>query len=223
MQQTIIIISDGAPVDPAFLKKKIRETLHRLVICCDGGVRHLEKLRIKPDVIIGDMDSIRSVRLDGYAKQGVRIIPYPPDKDFTDTELALDYAMRLHPKQIFMCCATGGRLDHALANVFLLRKGRQKGVRIILMDEYCDVFLVDKEIRFVHDQGKTVSILPLSSRVSGVTLSGFLYPLQNGHLNMGDSRGLSNVITRTHAGIRVSKGNLLVIKYVKPDCYPKAV
>ena len=98
----IIIISDGNFGDPIFFKKKIAEIGEALIIACDGGVRHLQKLGIKPDVIIGDMDSIEPAQLASYSAQGVKIIKYPANKDFTDTELALDYALNLKPTAIYI-------------------------------------------------------------------------------------------------------------------------
>ena len=222
MRQKIIIISGGRLVDPAFFHKKIAEIGDCLIICCDGGARHFQHLGIKPDVIIGDMDSIDPAQLADYSARGIIIIKYSTKKDFTDTELALDYALDLKPEKIFIWCALGGRIDHTLANVFLLGKGQEKGIETLLIDEYSETFVLNKKKIFINDIGKTVSLIALSPEVTGITLTGFLYPLQEGILAAGESRGISNIITADRAGIIVKSGKLLVIKYQQKDFFPEA-
>jgi len=219
----IIIISGGRTVDGAFLKKHIGMMGKPLIVCCDGGARHLRNLDMRPDVIIGDMDSIVPSQLEQFALAGTKIITYPAHKDYTDTQLALDYALGLKPGKIFIWCALGGRMDHALANIFLLYRAREKKIKTVLMDEYCEAFVPDKKISFLNEQGKTVSLLALTSRVTGLTLSGFAYPLVNGTLKMGESLGISNVIHKARASIQMGKGNLLVIKYHRKDRFPEAI
>ncbi|MCX5849181.1 MAG: thiamine diphosphokinase [Deltaproteobacteria bacterium] len=221
--QKIIIVSGGRLVDPVFSHKKIAEIGNCLIICCDGGARHFQYMGIKPDVIIGDMDSIDPVQLVKYSAQGIKIIDYPANKDFTDTELALDYAMSLKPEEIFIWCALGGRIDHTLANVFLLCKGLEKGIRIYMVDEYGEAFVLDKKTSFINETGKTVSLVALSPEVKGINLTGFLYPMKEGKLIMGESRGVSNIINEARASISVQHGLLLIIRYWQKDIFPEAL
>jgi thiamine pyrophosphokinase len=223
VSKKIIIISGGRFGDPIFFKKKIAEIGDSLIIVCDGGVRHLQKLGIKPDVIIGDMDSIEPARLTSYSAQGVKVIKYPANKDFTDTELALDYALDLKPAAVYIWAALGGRLDHTLANVFLLLKGKDAGIKTYLLDEYCEAFIVDKEAAFVDAKGVIVSLFAFSSKVEGLSLSGFVYSLKDAVLTMGESIGISNIINKAHAKISVRAGNLLVIHYWQKDVFPEAL
>jgi thiamine pyrophosphokinase len=223
MSQIVNIVSGGCLGDQSFFQEKISRMGNCLIICCDGGARHFRYLGIKPDVIIGDMDSIDPASLASYSTSGIKIIKYPANKDFTDTELALDYALGLKPESIFIWGALGGRIDHTLANVFLLDKGKEKGIRTYLVDEYGEVFVLDKETAFINETGKTVSLLALSPEVTGITLSGFLYPLKEGTLIMGECRGISNIITDARAGISIRQGKLLVIKYWQKDIFPEAL
>jgi thiamine pyrophosphokinase len=224
VHQIITIVSGGCPIDPLFFQKIIEEAEKHLIICCDGGLRHFLNFEIEPDVIIGDMDSIDSAQLENYSKQKkVKIIKHSTNKDFTDTELALDYALSLKPAKILIWCALGGRIDHTLANVFLLLKGQEKGIETFLIDEYCETFILDKETSFINEEGKTISLLALTPDVAGITLSGFLYPMEKGTLRMGESRGISNIINNAHACIKVKKGKLIVIKYWQKDIFPEAV
>jgi thiamine pyrophosphokinase len=223
MTENVIIISGGRFGDPGFFKKKIAEIGVSLIIVCDGGVRHLQKIGIKPDVIIGDIDSIESAQLTSYSAQGVQIIKYPANKDFTDTELALDYALNLKPTAIYIWGALGGRIDHTLANVFLLRKGKDASIKTYLIDEYCEAFIVDKEAAFVDAKGFTVSLFAFSPKVEGLSLSGFVYTLKDAVLTMGESLGVSNIINEADAKISVRAGNLLVIRYWQKDVFPEAL
>lgn len=223
MYQKVIIVSGGRLVDPVFFHKKIAKIKNRLVICCDGGARNFQYLGIKPDVVIGDMDSIDPAQLESYSVQGIKIIKYSENKDFTDTELALDYALKFNPEEILIWGALGGRIDHTLANVFLLFKGQEKGINTYLVDEYGEAFVLDKRAVFINETGKTVSLLALSSKVTGITLKGFLYPLEKGTLKMGETRGVSNIINEDRASISVRSGKLLVIGYWQKDIFPEAL
>lgn len=223
MCQKVIIVSGGRLVDPVFFHKMIAGMKNRLIICCDGGARNFQYLGIKPDVVIGDMDSIDPVQLESYSAQGIKIIKYSVNKDFTDTELALDYALNLNPDEIFIVGALGGRVDHTLANVFLLCRGQEKGINTYLVDEYGEAFVLDKKAVFKNEIGKTVSLLALSPRVTGITLKGFLYPLEKGTLKMGETRGVSNIVHQDRASISVRSGKLLVVGYWQKDIFPEAL
>jgi thiamine pyrophosphokinase len=223
MTQKIIIISGGRLGDPAFYQKRVAAPKSYFVICCDKGIRHLEGLRIKPDVIIGDMDSADPLQLSKYENQGIKIIKYPQDKDATDTMLALEYALWLKPEAIEIWGALGGRIDHSLANLFLLNHGAKAGVDIKLVDEYCEAFVVHKEYSFPEAVGQTVSLFVLETEAKGITLQGFQYPLNNETLEMISPRGISNVIVSSQALIKIDSGWLLVIRYWQKDYFPEAV
>lgn len=223
MAKQIIIISGGRLGYPVFYQKRIAALKNYFVLCCDGGIRHLEKLKISPDVIIGDLDSADSAQVARYAAQGVKILKYPSDKDDTDTQLALEYALELKPEAIEIWGAFGGRIDHSLANLFLLGLGEKEGIKIRLIDEYCEAFVAGKTVAFIEAKGQTVSLIALSSQVTGISLQGFRYPLNNALLEMAKPRGISNVITAVPATISVGSGNLLVIRYWQKDVFPEAL
>jgi thiamine pyrophosphokinase len=223
MTQKIIIISGGRLGDPAFFKRRRNALGSFLTICCDGGIRHLEKIKIKPDVIMGDMDSADPARLEGYWADGVRIIKYPLDKDATDTQLALEYALGLEPAAIEIWGALGGRIDHALANLFLLSLGEKAGIKTTLIDEFSEVFIVEKEASFAEAIGQTVSLFAISSKAEGIVLHGFKYSLDNEPLDMSNTRGISNIIVKSPAKIHVRSGRLLVVRYWLKDFFPEAV
>lgn len=222
MHQNIIIVSGGRLGNVDFFLKKVEQMGDRLLICCDGGARHLAGLGMVPDVLVGDMDSIEPSQLADYERQGVKIIKHPVNKDFTDTALALDYALSQKPAAIYIWGSQGGRIDHALANIFLLIKGKEAGIKTCLMDEYCESFVPDGEAVLTDAAGCLVSLIALSSRVEGITLHGFLYPLNDEALIMSESRGISNIIQADRATIRIRSGNLLVIRYWQKNVFPEA-
>lgn len=223
MTEKIIIISNGRLGDPAFFQRRLAATGNFLTICCDGGIRHLERLNIQPDVIMGDMDSADAVKLAEYTARGVKTLKYPRDKDATDTQLALEYALELRPEAVEIWGALGGRIDHALANLFLLNLGVKAGIKTRLVDEYCEIFIVEKDASFEEAPGQTVSLLALGSSAEGVTLDGFKYPLDNEVLETGSSRGASNIVAGSPAAIHVDSGRLLAIRFWRKDYFPEAV
>src|ERR1700733_5611288 len=85
-----------------------------ILIASDGASLHLHNLQIIPDVVIGDFDSSPFPR---HRITQTKYIKFPRDKDFTDTELALDYAKSLGYKNIILTGLNGTRVDHVLANI----------------------------------------------------------------------------------------------------------
>ncbi|MFO7569315.1 MAG: thiamine diphosphokinase [Smithellaceae bacterium] len=221
MHQKIVIVSGGRLGCVDFFRKEAAKPDGSLLIACDGGARHLVAAGIVPHVLMGDLDSIDSALLADYLRLNVKIVEHPRDKDFTDTALALDYAMALKPERIDIWGAQGGRFDHALANVLLLVRGQEAGIRTRLMDEYGEIFLARDNTRFLDAVGCVVSIIALSPTVEGVTLAGFQYPLNNDTLTMSESRGISNVIIEPVASIDVREGHLLVVRYWQKDIFPE--
>jgi thiamine pyrophosphokinase len=223
MVENIVIVSGGRLGDEAFFQKRILPAENRLLIACDGGARHLVRAGLKPDILIGDMDSLDPVKLADYERQDVRIIRHPARKDYTDTALALDYALSLHPRTLDIWGALGGRMDHALANIHLLIRGRDAGTATRLLDEYCEAFIACGKTEWIDAVGCLVSLIALSPVVEGITLEGFEYPLRNESLFVSESRGISNIICAEQASIRVEAGNLLVIRYWRKDVFPEVV
>ncbi|MEN6620059.1 MAG: thiamine diphosphokinase [Smithella sp.] len=223
MAKKVIIISNGRLGDPAFFRNRLNIFENTFIICCDGAIRYLDQLNVQPDLIMGDMDSVDGKRLEKYSSCGVKILKYNVNKDETDTELALKYAIGLKPESIEIWGALGGRIDHALANLFLLDLAERTGIKTSLIDEYCEIFAVEKEASLNNAVGQTVSLFVSGSKAEGITLNGFKYSLNNENLEMGSSRGISNIIVESPATIRIKSGSLLVIRYWRKDFFPEAI
>lgn len=173
------------------------------IIAADGGYDRAIKQNIRPDLYVGDGDSVESKNI---LCEKVKL---PTDKDFTDTECAVSEAVERGYNRIDIYGATGTRMDHTLANIFMLKKFQDKDIRII--DGNNNISLVNKET-FIHGlKGKTVSFLPADSTVSGVTLEGFLYPLSDKELSMGTTLTVSNVVSEDVAHVKTESGALIMI------------
>lgn len=204
-----VVMSNGRFGPAGFYLATIRRDDY--LICADGGANHALSLELIPDVVVGDMDSIdASVRAELTSGGRTEFAVFSSDKDKSDTQLAVEIALEKKPSQIVITGALGGRFDHAMANVALLA-GVPSSIPCAIMEP-------DVEIRLVRDRatiegagGRIVSLLPFGGDVSGVTLSGFKYPLRQQLIRRDTSLGLSNVMLGKTATIEVAEGMLLVI------------
>jgi len=218
----IFVIAGGPLGDNDFFRAEVARFGPAALVCADGGARHLDALAMAPEVIIGDMDSLPPEFLEQCAARGCRIIRHPRTKKETDTQLALEYAWKLLPHEVRVYGSMGARLDHTLANIFLLAAAKQ-GVATKLVDEWCEVFLVTKKTVIEGTAGQTVSLFPLSAPVEGINLEGFAYPLSGGTMEIGAPYGISNLLLAERAVISVASGSLLVVKYHHPDRFPGSI
>lgn len=212
MRRTVFIISGGTINNPEFLRSKVVEARNPVIICADGAARHLRVLDIVPAFIIGDMDSIDTEMLEYFYRKGSTVLRHPGEKDETDTQLALEYAIKLQPQDIFIFGALGGRIDHALANISLLVMGDKAGIQTRIIDETCELSIVARSALIEGRKGQTVSLLPLTSEVTGITLEGFEYPLSNGTMELGRPYGISNRLVSEKGMISIQSGYLLLIR-----------
>ncbi len=198
-----------------------------LVIAADGGARHGPGLGVRIDHWVGDGDSLGEAAIAELAAAGVPIERSPPDKDESDTELAIRAAVRLGADDLVILGALGGaRIDHALANIGLLGVSELGDRRAVILDGRSRLSLLRTTDRqgdpvsasLVGRIGDLVSLLPVGDGVKGVTTSGLLYPLTDEPLLAGTPRGLSNVIVRSGAQVRLRAGRLLVIE--TPATFP---
>jgi thiamine pyrophosphokinase len=192
-----------------------------LVIAADGGARHAAVLGVTLDLWVGDGDSIGEPALAALAAAGVPLERARPDKDESDTELAIVAAIRLGASGIVILGALGGgRIDHALANIDLLALPDLDARVATILDARARIGLIRApgpdggvvERRLIGRRGDVVSLLPVGPGVEGVTTDGLAYPLVDEPLTMGRTRGLSNVRLAAEARVAVRRGLLLVVE-----------
>lgn len=184
-----------------------------LVIAADGGTRHALALGIHLDVVIGDFDSITEEDRARLEAEGTQFIEYPRRKDFTDLELALQYALEQGAGEAVVIGALGNRWDQTLANLLLPAAENLRGLAIRLVDRAQEISLLqaDRLYEITGQAGDTVSLIPLGGDARGIWTEGLEYPLRGETLKFGASRGVSNVLEGEKAAVRLEEGLLLCV------------
>ncbi len=186
------------------------------IIAVDGGARYAAKLGTVPHLAIGDFDTLTPQEVEELERKGVAIERHPPNKDYTDTHLAVLKALEMGYRDIILVAALGNRFDHTLANVMLLLLPEAKGARIRIIDSIQEISLIRGKEKLNGKKGDIISLLPLSEKVRGISTSGLNYQVPKGQFIMGISNGVSNVFCEDEAEIVVEEGLLLAIRVKKP-------
>ena len=183
------------------------------IIGADGGAARALSWGLRPDLVIGDMDSLPEAARAVLVSEGCRFIEHPRAKDETDLELALVHAVREGAKEITVLGALGGRLDHSLANVLLLTLPSLAGASVRIAEGEQQALLArgGEVVDLEGARGDLVSLVPLGGDVRGVTTRGLAWSLEEDTLRFGSSRGVSNEMTANKAGIQVGEGLLLIV------------
>lgn len=216
MKSAVIVSGGNIDKDFAlgFLDKNKKE--NTVLIAADRGLEFFQQTGITPHVAVGDFDSLSPEGREFLETlEETEIIRLKPEKDDSDTQSAVCFAMERGIEQILILGATGKRIDHLLANFGLLVLGREKGVRITLADPWNYMRLVESGtvLRRSEQFGKYVSFFSLDGDVPGLTLKGFKYPLDRYYLRTSDS-GLtvSNEIVEEEAVVEFDNGILLMLQ-----------
>lgn len=208
-QGKCLIISGGELENPLFYQELVSQMQY--IIAVDGGARHAKIMGLEPHLIVGDFDTITPEEVESYRDKGITLEHYPPEKDFSDTHLALLKAIDLGFSDITIIAALGGRIDYSLANIMLLALPEARNANVRILTEYQEIFLVGNRTRLKGKPGTIVSLLPLSQEVSGITTDGLMYQVPQQRFVMGTPNGISNVMTKEKAYVQVEEGLLLAI------------
>ncbi len=182
-----------------------------LLIAADGGARVARKLGFTPDVLIGDLDSLPAREVKRLEDGGTRVIRHPVEKDETDLELALDFALGEGAGEILILAPFGGRLDQTLGNLSLLNRDDLRGIQVRMDDGRDELVLIHAHANIVGSAGDIVSLLPLAGEAGGVTTHGLDYPLKHETLYPQKTRGISNRMSGGSAGVSLETGTLICI------------
>ncbi|MEJ7801786.1 MAG: thiamine diphosphokinase [Candidatus Limnocylindria bacterium] len=186
-----------------------------LVIAADGGANSLDRLGMRPNLLVGDLDSIDLLLLDRLEAGGTRVERHPIDKEASDTELAVAAAFDAGASAVVVLGAMGGaRIDHEIANLLLLADASLAGrdVRAARGGTHVRALHVGERIHLSGSVGDLVTLLSVGGTADGVTTEGLRWPLVEATLEMGRSRGLSNEIIAAPASVRIGNGTLLVVE-----------
>lgn len=208
------LIISGGKTDICFARKYLSENLFNTIVCADSGLNVVDALGIVPDYFMGDFDSVSEDVLEKYMlmasgenlkevekgvlKENSKKIPtyikYPAQKDATDTQLVLEFVISHSPTEIVILGATGGRLDHLIANINILILPLKEKIPTYIVDKYNLLWLTDTNchIKKKDAWGKYISFQPLTEKVSNIRLRGVKYPLDGKDVFLGDSLTVSN-------------------------------
>lgn len=183
------------------------------IYAADGGLRHITRLGLKPQRIIGDLDSADPQQVARFEQQGILVERHPAHKNETDLELALLAAAEAGYLRLRVVGALGGRLDMTLANIFLLSLPALRGLDARLEDGQQSVFLIypGPGAQIEGRVGQGLSLLPLGGLVHGIHTTGLEYPLRGETLLPERSRGISNRIIASPALVTLEQGCLICI------------
>jgi len=212
-----IIFANGILPDLAAARRLIRPD--DLILAADGGTRHALDLGLTPSIVIGDLDSISDEERRKMKEDGVRLIQHPRDKNETDLELALDYAIQNGQRKIVIVAALGGRLDQTLGNLALLTDPRHKpalsevegSLDTRLDDGVEQAFFCRARSEVEGRRGDLVSLIPWGGEVRGVRTQGLRWQLSDEVLLPHKTRGISNEMTGEVANIQIQSGLLLIV------------
>jgi thiamine pyrophosphokinase len=202
-----VILANGTPPSRATLRAALRRAT--LFVCADGGSDTARRYGEIPDAIVGDLDSISAESLAVF--QEIPTVPNA-DTEHTDTEKAVDWVLERGTfQEITLLGASGGRFDHVLGHLSLLRR-YHKRVRVVLEDDHTRAWLATAgEERIEEPPGTTVSFFAVGTPAEEVTTVNLRYPLVRSRIEMGVQDSISNVVDATPATIRIGSGELIVI------------
>ena len=217
------IIITGGRLDSSFALEYLKKELPswedgRVVsnlIAADKAVLFCQEAGIVPGHIVGDFDSAGTACLSCYkGNEQVKILSFRPEKDWTDTELAVRTALELGWDDITLLGATGSRIDHIFGSLQTLAMTCREGVDCRILDPNNKIYARDRAFTISRDAqwGRYVSFFAFNGPVEGLTIKGVRYPLQGFHLDNIGTLTVSNEITDEKAEVFFDSGILLVIE-----------
>lgn len=205
-----VLIIAGGPDPGAKLIQKCAAQAEK-IYCADRGAQWAYAAGITPDLVVGDLDSVNDQTVDRLEAENIRIVRYPEEKDMTDTQIAIEFAVSEGARSITLLGALGGRIDHSLANIGLMTSYHRRGVRIAIMDINTAMFVGERTITFRAVKGSTVSLFPIEEGVRVLKSEGLYYPLNDVVVPMDGTLCVSNHMTSDRVLLDVRNGALLLI------------
>ncbi|MED0993082.1 thiamine diphosphokinase [Bacillus nitratireducens] len=212
-EKMIVHILAGGPVEYCadFSRYENEEVVWAAV---DRGVYRLLKSGITPTVAFGDYDSVTEDELAWMRQQTNELHIVPREKDQTDLEIAISWALEQNPKLIRIFGATGGRLDHGLVNIQMLLKGLAAEIEMCIVDNKNEITVkkVGTHIIEENENFPYVSFVPVTETVEGITLRGFKYSLTNKTIEWGSTLCISNELIVEKGTFSFTSGILMMIR-----------
>ncbi|HEY8552418.1 MAG TPA: thiamine diphosphokinase [Thermaerobacter sp.] len=215
-----VVVAGGDLDEPALAQEAARLARDAaLCVAADGGLRLLRATGLWPHVLVGDFDTLTAAEVDAARAAGVEVQAFPPAKDLTDAEIALDVARRrLGGAPLYLVGGVGDRVDHTLANLLLAARWGTEGRSLTVLSGPAHIrpLVAPGEVRFHGAPGQTVSLVPLTPRMTGVETEGLRYPLADATLAWGNAFTVSNALVGTEGAFRARTGVGLVVLQRRP-------
>lgn len=205
----------GGTVDIQWAGGFVKMHNYDKIIAVDGGLSAANLLRITPDIIVGDFDTVDQELLSHYEKSCI-VERLNPVKDDTDTQYAINRMIELGADEIHIIGGGGGRMDHMLSNIYMLKMAHEKGVRAIMYDEINKISIVQGKTVIKKDRayGRYISFIQLEKPARDVTFTGFKYNVE--HFDFDTSieyrMGVSNEFAEDIATIDMADGMFVMIE-----------
>ncbi|MCR5101247.1 MAG: thiamine diphosphokinase, partial [Butyrivibrio sp.] len=174
---------------------------------CDSGLKHMDKLGVKPGLIVGDFDSHEKPDLD------IETIVLPREKDDTDTFYGVKKGIERGYDEFLLIGVIGARFDHSMVNISVLLYLNENGKKGTIIDDYSEMEIVSEKPVHISDKYSFFSLMNISGKAEGIDITDAKYPLKDGIIRCEYQYGVSNeVIPGKTATVSVKDGNLLLIK-----------
>jgi thiamine pyrophosphokinase len=185
-----------------------------MLVAADGGLAAAIAIGAYVDVVVGDFDSADAAQVAAARARGAAIESYPTAKAATDLDLAVHTAIARGATRLIVVDSRAGRLDHFLGATSLLASPTLAAVDVRAYVDEALVLVVRggaAECMLGVPVGATLTLLPVGGAAVGITTKGLQYPLTDETLEVGTTRGVSNVVEQTDASVALREGTLLVI------------
>ncbi len=207
MFQKIAIVGNGED----WKKEKIIQFCQEAdyIIAADNGLALLHHLHIKPDIIIGDLDSVSPTLLQHYPE--IPIEKHPSKKELTDSELSIQKAISMNPRELLLLAMTGRYFDHSYASIINLFRNHKQDIKIKIVTSNSVIFPITGKISLLHLKGRRFSLFPLSP-IKQFSMSGSQYQFPKKNLTITDY-SISNVIIDKRLEINFKEGKLFCVLF----------
>lgn len=220
MKRHVLLVTGGDQPHPAALAQLDDIDL---IVCADSGLDHALALGLRPDVVVGDMDSVGASALEAARRFDMTIVEAPRDKDLTDTELAITHALSHGTESITIVAGGGDRIDHVLGILSAAAHpdlAPLERVSIRLGRDLMHIVHGGRRCSLELPVGTTLSLIPLAGHARGVSTSGLRWKLSNETLHGSAARGVSNETSHPEVTVSVESG---VVAVVIPQHFPETV
>lgn len=204
-----LITAGGEITSPKVFMEEYNKSDFR--IAADSGVEFYLRNGVVPDRVLGDFDSISKEGKSFIKEKKISVSSFPPEKDYTDLELCIDFLIEKGCKNITILGGVGDRMDHSLANLFMMIRFYKAGITIALRNDLMKIQVLEGKLSLKKEY-EFLSVVPADPLGIVASLEGFYYPLDNRKIPLGSTLGVSNYIIEEEGHIDIAEGTAYIIQ-----------